>query len=297
MKTASTLYETNLYRCLEYFEKQTDDIDLILCGVEKCLSGYEFHTAGRTGYHLHVILSGKGVLCVNGVLYELHHGQMFVTKPGEDTWYRADTDDPWTYCWMAFDGNKASEYMDLTGLPDGTNWRNCGVAQNRFYTLVKDILDHPEMKPSNDLRHLARLLEFLSLAVSTHEKKAGVIRHEADYNADVYVDKAESYIRFNFANVKISDVAKNIGINRSYLTKIFKVKKGISPQEYLMQTRLNYACVLLTDSDAKIQDIARRVGYDNLLTFSKIFKSKFGVSPRKYSEQKQAASAETREMN
>ena len=91
-----------------------------------------------------------------------------------------------------------------------------------------------------------------------------------------------TYIQSNFSNIKISDVARNIGINRSYLTKIFKQKTGISPQEYLMERKLSYACKLLMETDAQIQDIARRIGYDNLLTFSKIFKGRYGVSPKNY---------------
>ena len=60
---------------------------------------------------------------------------------------------------------------------------------------------------------------------------------------------------------------------------------GISPQGYLMQCKLDHASKLLLETDAQIQDIARRVGYDNLLTFSKIFKGKYGISPRNYRTQ------------
>jgi AraC-like DNA-binding protein len=49
-----------------------------------------------------------------------------------------------------------------------------------------------------------------------------------------------------------------------------------------MERKLSYACKLLLETDAQIQDIARRIGYDNLLTFSKIFKGRYGVSPKNY---------------
>ena len=281
----SNLYETNRYRCLVYQEKQTDDIYLTLCGVENCLPGYEFHTAGRSGYHLHVILAGRGVLHVNGEPFSLHRGQMFVTKPGEETWYRADDSDPWTYCWMTFDGNNAAAYIENAGFTSGINWRNCYVDPRQFYVYVKDILDRQEMTQSNDLCRLSRLLDFISLAIESGEQNHPVSHHESDSNAAVYVDKAVTYIQGNYSNIKISDVARNIGINRSYLTKIFKKKMGISPQEYLMQCKLNSATKLLVETDAQIQDIARHVGYDNLLTFSKIFKGRYGISPKHYRSQ------------
>lgn len=278
----SNLYETNRYRCLVYQEKQTDDLYLTICGVENCVSGYEFHTEGRTGYHLHVILSGRGILQVNGEFYSLHRGQMFVTKPGEDTWYRADEKDPWTYCWMTFDGNNAANYIENAGFSAGINYRDCYVDPRLFYKFVKDILDKQEMTLANDLYRLSRLLDFISLAIESGEQKIPMAHHENDSNAIIYVDKAVSYIQENYSKIKITDVARNIGINRSYLTKIFKKRMGVSPQEYLMQCKLNSATKLLIETDAQIQDIARHVGYDNLLTFSKIFKGKFGISPKHY---------------
>lgn len=287
MKTGSTLYETNLYRCLVYQEKQTDEIFLTLCGVEQCIPGYEFRTGDREGYHLHVILSGKGILCVNGEQTPLHYGQMFITKPGEDTWYRADASDPWAYCWMTFEGTKAEKYVESAGFLPGINWRNCYADTSRFYNYVKDILDRPEMTLANDVRRLAMLLAFISLAIESNENSSlSAGHHEGVFSPDVYVDRAVTFIQSNFAKIRISDVAKNIGINRSYLTKIFKKKIGVSPQEYLMQFRLTYATRLLVETDAQIQDIARHVGYDNLLTFSKIFKARYGLSPKNYRLQK-----------
>jgi AraC family transcriptional regulator of arabinose operon len=86
--------------------------------------------------------------------------------------------------------------------------------------------------------------------------------------------------------VKISDVAKYVGLNRSYLTNIFKEKTGVSPQEYLIQCKLQMADKLLSETDNPIQEISRQVGYDNPLTFSKTFKKYYGNSPRAYREKK-----------
>lgn len=282
METLSNLYETNLYRCLVYQEKQTDDIYLTLCGVEKCLPGYEFRCGSRGGYHLHVILSGRGVLNVNGMQSSLRRGQMFVTKPGENTWYRADAEDPWTYCWMTFDGLRSGYYAGSAGFLPGVNSLQCRIDQSRFYACVKDVLDRPAMTLANDIWRLSMLLQFISLAVESNENKQFQNHREAVFSPEVYADKALTFIQANFANIRITDVAQNIGINRSYLTKVFKKKMGISPQEYLMQCRFDHACSLLAETDAMIQDIARRVGYDNVLTFSKIFKERYGVSPKNY---------------
>jgi AraC-like DNA-binding protein len=98
----------------------------------------------------------------------------------------------------------------------------------------------------------------------------------------VYVNHALDYIRKNYDTIRVTDVARYIGINRSYLTNIFKKKMGVSPQEYLLQYRLDKGSKLLLETRMSIQEVAQKIGYDNPLTFSKMFKSVYGVSPRNY---------------
>ena len=277
-------YEEAKYRAIAYQVNISDELYLTLCGVENCLPDYRFNADGRPGYHLHVILQGKGQLSVDGRVLDLHFGQMFLTKPGEDAWYKADSNDPWVYCWMSFDGTQAKACVEKAGFSDGVNALDCHVDQREFLALVLKVLNQAEVKLSNIYNRTAYLLEYISLAIDSYcaSENSGV-KHE--YPTDLYVEYAVNFISENYATVRISDVARFIGIHRSYLTTIFKKKMGISPQEYLLQCRMKQACKLLLETNNPIQDISRQVGYDNPLTFSKTFKSYYGVSPRTYREQ------------
>lgn len=279
------LYETPKVRCLSCQRRISDDIYMLLCGVEHCLPDYTFTTDGRAGYHIHVILEGKGILSVNGKEQELHFGQMFITKPGEDTWYRADSDDPWVYCWMAFDGNKAHEFAERAGFGKGINSQECYINPDEFYALCKRVLDLVEVSPAHVIMRTGLMLEYISLVIESNYKSNKSTRKAHEYPTDVYVKYAVDFISDNYATVKISDVARYIGIHRSYLTNIFKNKMGISPQEYLIQCKLKHAAMFLTETDNPIQEISRQIGYDNPLTFSKTFKNFYGVSPKFYRQQ------------
>ena len=157
MEKQAVLYETSKYRCLEFPQKQSNDLFLILCGVEQCLPGYAFHSDHRPGYHLHVILSGKGELRMNRMTIPLHFGQMFITKPEEDIWYQADSQDPWSYCWMSYGGSNAQRHTESAGFVSGVNWLPCGIEQDRFYDLVKRVLDQPNLNRASDLLRLGLL--------------------------------------------------------------------------------------------------------------------------------------------
>ena len=282
MENIPELYETSYYRCLVYPQRQMEEISLLLCGIENCLPCHEFHTAGREGYHLHVVLKGKGVLSVEGKTTAVHAGQMFITKPGEDAWYRASKSDPWLYCWMAYDGSKARQFTEATGFSDGVNTMNCKINPMQFHTLVKRTLDHASVNLSGELYRLGYLMEFLALAMESAQQTCTTQKHLPEYNSSVYVEYAVKYFESDYTNITVNDVARLIGINRSYLTAIFKKKMGVSPQEYLMRCRMEHARAMLAESNLPVQDIAQRIGYENAMTFSRIFKIYYGLSPRNY---------------
>lgn len=287
------LYVTPKVRCLVYQKRVTEDIYLMLCGIEHCLPDYYFNTSGRDGYHLHVILEGKGKLSVDGKESDLHFGQMFLTKPGEDTWYKADTDDPWVYCWMAFDGTIAKKCVEDMGFVDGVNVLDCHVDLKQFYSIVAKVLDQAELTPSNVYSRTGHLLEFISTAVHSAYESEKRVHKVRQYPSDDYVKYAADFIRTNYATAKIGDVAKYVGLHRSYLTNLFKMKMGVSPQEYLMQCKLRQACKLLEETNNPIQEISRQIGYENPLTFSKTFKSFYGISPRQYRQNHQPGQADS----
>ncbi len=292
MSEESKYYETPKVRCLVYQRRFTDDLYLMLCGVEHCPPEYYYHTEDRPGYHLHVVLEGKGILSVNKVEKELHFGQMFVTKPGEDTWYRADSENPWVYCWMTFDGNLALECLEKSGFTKGVNVLDCHIDPQRFYSIVAQVLEVPEVSPANVVQRTGLLFAYITSAIESYYKGNQNIKRTHDYPSEQYIKYAADFIRANYATARVSDVARYIGIHRSYLTNIFKAKMGISPQEYLMKCKLNRASRLLMETDNPIQEISRQVGYDNPLTFSKTFKNFYGVSPRAYREQRRSQEEE-----
>lgn len=97
----------------------------------------------------------------------------------------------------------------------------------------------------------------------------------------LYVQKAESYMLGNYhlEDLSISDVADYVGLNRSYLSRLFCSYFNISPMQYLLRHRMTKAKTLLQDS-VPVNIVASSVGYHDLATFSKAYKNYFGISPK-----------------
>jgi AraC-like DNA-binding protein len=107
--------------------------------------------------------------------------------------------------------------------------------------------------------------------------------NEGSNNKEAYVKKALEYISMNYSRkISVSQIARSVGLDRSYLYSLFMEYLKTSPQEYLINFRIEKACELMQANLLSIGDIARSVGYDDPLTFSKVFRKLKGVSPSKF---------------
>ncbi|MDO4273778.1 MAG: AraC family ligand binding domain-containing protein [Eubacteriales bacterium] len=275
----------NGYRCLRNIPVQTNDLYLVHCGIEQCSPGQSFGPRTRTEYHLHFVLKGKGVFQINGLSYSLAEGSLFLLPPATETFYFADNDNPWQYTWVSFDGLMAAQYMEQCGFSQGNYVLKCDRNPQDFHSLTRKILDHHELTVANELRRIGYLYLIFALLTESHSICADAPRpRHHDYTPNTYVEHALQYICENYRTIHVQDIADYIGINRSYLTSIFKKNLNQSPQDYLMEFRLEKAADLLRNTEYSIQEIASNVGYQDPLNFSKSFKNHFSLSPKKYRE-------------
>ena len=207
---------------------------------------------------------------------------MFIIKPGETVVYYADAENPWSYCWLAFDGRSASYYAELCGFGEGVYTQDCRVEPEAFIKTAERMMQ--EMKPgiSSLLKRTAIMYEFLSLAAESYSKSGHNSPYQPAYLPDMYVDCAVDLIKKNYSHITIADLAGYVGINRSYLSDIFKKKTKMSPQQYLLHYRLEKSCELLRTTEMPIQEVAKKIGYDNPLAFTKMFKKIYEMSPSEY---------------
>lgn len=98
------------------------------------------------------------------------------------------------------------------------------------------------------------------------------------------VEEIEQFLTSNY-NKSISNdmLANKFGFVPSYISKIFRKYKNVSPSEYLTRYRIDKAKQLMdTHPDALVRDIANLTGYSDPYYFSKIFKKETGVWPSEY---------------
>ena len=85
----------------------------------------------------------------------------------------------------------------------------------------------------------------------------------------------------------LEELARQIGISISKLTKGFSAMYGISVHAYIINQRLERAAGLLLESNLNVSQIASIVGYTKPSNFSAAFKKKYGVIPKNYKDENQ----------
>ena len=82
--------------------------------------------------------------------------------------------------------------------------------------------------------------------------------------------------------LQISSIAKSCMMSEFYFFRCFKALFNITPNQYIIQNRLNKAQKLILKKEKTITEIAIECGYPDLFSFSKAYKKQYGVSPAKH---------------
>lgn len=230
----------------------------VLFGFESCKKSHGFGPATRTYWLFHFVVSGKGIFQINNKQYVLSSGMMFVIPPFTETYYEADSADPWEYIWVGF-----------TGTPP--------LKLNDYYDIPKALRIFQHMKVCRELHSgktefiLAQLWELFSLLMEENQSKK-----------EDPIDTALNLIHSQYMTpLTVQQMADSVHLERTYFSKIFSEKMGISPRQYLIEHRMKQAKTFLS-LGYSVTTTAFSIGYSDIYIFSKIFKQRFGESPSCY---------------
>ena len=89
------------------------------------------------------------------------------------------------------------------------------------------------------------------------------------------------YARFR-EPMTVADMAHSARYSKFHFTRMFQRAVGIPPGRFLTAVRIQEAKRLLLSTPLSVGEIAARVGYSSIGTFSAKFKSSVGLSPTDY---------------
>lgn len=236
------------------------DLNPVRFGYSDCLPNLVTDFGIRDYFLLQYIVSGKGMLILNGEEYSVTKKQMFIVPPRVSNYYKADSEEPWSVIWICVKGNMAHQFLELPPVMD-------------FHSNV--FIEMMQAKNMDNMRE-----EFL--VQKLFELYTVLFRARTTVN---HISAVENYIQNEYMNsgISISQIAQALNINHSHLSRLFKKETGISIQQYLTNTRIEKSIALL-ESGENVQNTALLVGYSDQFNYSRAFKKNIGVSPNVYKQ-------------
>ena len=246
---------------------QATDIVPVRAGYQKCDPGFTFGPVIRDSYTIQYVYSGRGTVIKGNSKFSVGPTQCFILRPGETFRLQADVLNPWTYIWIGFRTGLSLPELQNQDVISGKDFENLFLNIANCNKLANRPLE--PLLLSYIWKLLFSLQQMNASGDRTYKK------------AEDYVERACQLISDHYANINVQKIARELHLNRSYLSRIFKEHTGISIQSYLTNTRLHAARSLIL-KDYTVSQASAMVGYSDIASFSRAFKNYYKLSPKQY---------------
>ena len=137
-----------------------------------------------------------------------------------------------------------------------------------------------------DLFKLSQCLSLADLDSMLRSVCASLIsgRAQASGESETPVQKAKEILdqRYFELDLSVSEVAEQVGMSDSSLSRSFKAAYTMSPIEYITSLRMHRARRLLRTTRMSVKDVAIECGYYDISGFNRRFKAYTGMTPQQY---------------
>ena len=242
----------------------------------EAISSFESYSSlGRDDFYLLYVSEGQLTVTIDGIEQILKKGSAIIYPPKHP--YRYQGNPSTSYFYAHFTGSYAESFLKECGfenLPSIIKNEFNIEIKNKFNLLIDTLIYNRHLS----IQKCACLLQEILIDIRT----------DALNKLDNSPLKASlNHIHSFFTSkVDIPYLAGLENLSNSRYVAIFKNQTGKSPNEYIIDLRLQLAKSLLENTNMSIKQISERVGYNDQYFFSRLFKKHLGVSPQNYRKDK-----------
>ncbi len=133
---------------------------------------------------------------------------------------------------------------------------------------------------STDLMSLGNLNNLMMLKFAQMVKSVRM-----GSNNSKFIIEINNYIARNiYGDLKVDTIAKELNINRSYLSQRFKKETGTSLSQHISGIKIEEAKRLLKSKEYSILDVAVMLDYSSQSSFHRVFCSIMGMTPKQWQD-------------
>ncbi len=241
------------------------------CGHYYCTDNYFMKRDSYPPLLIVYVRKGRFRVEYRGEFRVAEAGDVLLIDCVEPHYYHAE--DGLEFVYMHFDGSNSHELC--RAITDQQGWLircdNNSLIGNLLYNMVQFYNNSGVETAMQSSARIYRMFDLL-LAPSAQEM-----------SADDPIEQAIQYIRANIGKaISVEELASSVCLSVSYFAHMFKRRTGFSPADYVINSRIERAKVLLVRTQKPIGEIAEEVGYAASGSLINLFVKKVGISPRQY---------------
>lgn len=238
----------------------------------------ENYLTEREGYNCYLLIytiSGCGKLVYHGKTFSVKPDTVMLIDCNEWQQYRTDGKS-WHFRFVHFTGTAAAYlYENITAgdrfvipVRDTVTFR---AALSELFSCPRVVLPQDFLKCSDALG------EAFALLLDERNSEENHVRPRAR------ILRAKEIIEKNYAKpLSLDELAAECYLSKFYFVRLFRLHTGFSPGAYLRSFRITQAQNFLKSTDSSVEEIAERVGYEDVSAFIRAFRQVTGLTPNQF---------------
>jgi AraC-like DNA-binding protein len=292
--TARNPYSESLYRC-QSLARRLHDPSNYLEGVKGILrvlpeNVLQFHrhnaryiSKGRPFLHhrfvLMTCLREAGCIVVDGTIYRIKPGQGFLVFPYQSHYFtRPENPEQLSWLFTTFEYSAPGSLELLRDMPLVFNVQDL----QRLGQTTVAFLQNGRATKGITLDVPLELAFLLSGLLVRYQQQSTLCRCKIkpDSAQILFLNPLFKHINQNLGSrIPMKDLAQCVHLSTSHLQARFKHMLGIGIGEFIRNTRVHRACVLLKGTDLSVTQVADKCGFASVYAFSRTFRCVIGAPP------------------
>lgn len=255
---------------------------------EICLeAGFEVPAHKQQCNEISYIFSGRGFFEHNGNKTEVSAGDIIISPSNGVHTITASPNEPLFYAYTGFEfnGNSGILPLDIASHFEISQQSVCKDSVG-IYDYFKKCMD--EFYRSGDINTPlieCYLLQIILLTVRAKNE----IKHY-DYPNRITASGKLIYLIMKYVDLNIEKpltvhgIAESLGYSTYHISHLFREKTDITLQDYISDKKIEKAKEMILRGRFTLTEIAEKLGYMSIQSFSRSFKNKTGYSPTQFVE-------------
>lgn len=218
------------------------------------------------------VVSGSGVILYGDKFYPVKAGDTFWLSEGRDQIYYSNPDNQFARIWINFVGALPEALRELYGIQDTVVFHStdCRELLEQLHTLCRQTTD-PKQYKDITAQSFLRLVQFLSDNRENGAEEPPAMEEMRAF-LDVHI----------LENLGLDQIAAHFSFTKEHFIRVFRKTYGITPHQYILQSRIRIAMMLLISTDEPISRISEKLNFSDPHHFSDTFQKYVGFRPSRY---------------